>query len=549
MQIVCQFTPGNKLSREDINRLMLPDECVGQLSRLSDPKDIIRQLPQALLSSLSTMAQKDSQRLVAEIKPRLVRAEWVALSMLPRRLALSEAQLQAYPALRKRVEQCESQQPKKFIKANYKAVLDDVPLARNLTFTPVEPSPDKKIVVEFAGQWPDNAAYLMLGKGEEQKSATAKPRQDGNNDHRSLVTFKNLEDGPRDLYLAIPMVGFTQPLKLKLAEQVVPVEEKHEMGEWENVLVPVRPLAYLDGSKDKAKASELKGGFLYLFWKGKLWRELAITDSAYYQDIDVEYHRALHQQEQQNEQPKHLKREPDGYPLPHLWLPYKILGEVQQGESGLKVMFSPKQQRFSQIEALESDSAKLAQNSTSLDELSSYSDAQAFSAKESTSDVDSATVHSITEDDMPWLTDKTLLVRSYDQSNTAIAYVDGKNNGFLFRVDVGTSGMTATNTLYVIDHNKNANEVYELEHFQGKQHDWQQVLLTDLSPQGVFTFSLVCDDDPDSRHVLFDQVPYQDLFIPPESAQALEKAQPRVTRDAGFTSEEQARFESLVMDW
>ncbi|QXX08586.1 hypothetical protein KW548_23620 [Vibrio neptunius] len=133
-----------------------------------------------------------------------------------------------------------------------------------------------------------------------------------------------------------------------------------------NVLVPVRPLAYLDGSKNKDKASELRGGYLYVFWKGKLWREMAITDKGYYQDIDVEYYRALYKQEQAKKQPKAIHREAEGFPLPQFWVPYKLLGEVQQGENGVKVLFSPKQKRFNQIEALESDPALLDKSSTPL---------------------------------------------------------------------------------------------------------------------------------------------------------------------------------------
>ena len=44
----------------------------------------------------------------------------------------------------------------------------------------------------------------------------------------------------------------------------------------------------------------------------------------------------------------------------------------------------------------------LEKSSTPLDELSSYSDGQSFSAQEFTSDVDSAAIHKVTEDELPW---------------------------------------------------------------------------------------------------------------------------------------------------
>lgn len=90
---------------------------------------------------------------------------------------------------------------------------------------------------------------------------------------------------------------------LKLAEDLQPVDKETQMDEWDNVLVPVRPLAYLDGSNDKAKASDLRGGFLYVFWKGKLWREMAIDEKGYYQDVDVEYYRTLEQEEKKKRHP------------------------------------------------------------------------------------------------------------------------------------------------------------------------------------------------------------------------------------------------------
>ncbi|MGY3689234.1 hypothetical protein ACXAAV_21350 [Vibrio coralliilyticus] len=549
MQLVCKFVPGNAVSRDVLDYILSPDECIGQLSRTRNLQDVLRQLPKPLSDTIPQSAKKDIHSLLSNIKQRLVRVEWVALSSFARRTPLSDAQLQAYPALKMRVDEFASEQPKKVVKANYDTVTDDVPLARNLSFTPVEPSPDKKIVVEFAGQWPNNAAYLMLSETGTQKEKVAKPRKDSSKNHRSVSVFKSLEEEPRNLYLAIPLSGSATPLKLLLAENVEPVDSSDEMDEWDNVLVPVRPLAYLDGSKSKDKASELRGGYLYVFWKGKLWREMAITDKGYYQDVDVEYYRSLYQEEQTKEQPKAIQREAEGVAMPQFWVPYKVLGEVQEGENGLKVIFSPKQKRFNQIESLESDTALLEKSSTPLDELSHYSSEQAFSTQEFTSDVASAKVHAINEDDMPWLSDQQVLVRSYDQSNTVIAYVDGKNNGLLFRVDVGTSGITALNSLYIVDHNSEYKDVFELELFHGEDHDWQQALLSGLPPEGIFTISLVCDQDQDSRHILFDQVVYQDLFAEPEGFKEPEPAKHVNEQPKMASNEEKQRFESLMLDW
>ncbi len=549
MHLVCKFIPSSKLSSNELSYVLTPDECIGQLSRVRNSEDILRNLPKELAQKISISAKKSSAGLLTAIRNELGNGNWVALSSFSRRTPLTDTQLQSFPRLKAQLESVSSTGESKVYKAGYKQVTDDVTLVRSYAHVPYEPSPEHKIVVEFAGQWSSNAACLMLGKTDAQKEKVAVGKADTENKHRSLATFKDLDAEGKTLYIKIPCSDQPQPILLKLAEDLQPVDKETQMDEWDNVLFPVRPLAYLDGSNDKAKASDLRGGFLYVFWKGKLWREMAINEKGYYQDVDIEYYRTLEQEEKKKDTPQVIQRSASGFAMAHFWAPYKISGEVQQGENGLKIIFSPKQKRFAQIEALESDAGLLEKSSTPLDELSSYSDAQSFSAKEYTSDIDSATIHKVTEDDMPWLSDQQAIVRSYDQSNTVIAYVDGKNSGLLFRVDVGTSGITALNSLYVIDHNSDYKDVFDLEFYEGEDHDWQQALLSGLPSDGVFTMSLVHDQDPDSRHILFDQVAYHDLFVEPESAtEHPPETQPN-DKPKGLTTEEKQRFESLMLDW
>ncbi|MGI3094262.1 hypothetical protein ACRTEP_22785 [Vibrio diabolicus] len=549
MHLVCKFIPSSKLSSNELSYVLTPDECIGQLSRLRNSDDILRNLPKELAQKISISAKKTTSALLAAIRIELGKGNWVSLSTVARRSPLTDSQLQSFPRLKTLVDSVSASNESKVFKAGYKQVTDDVALVRSYTHVPSEPSPDQKIVVEFAGQWSSNAACLMLGKTETQKEKVTVGKADTENKHRSLATFKDLEAEGKTLYIKIPCSDQPQPILLKLAEDLQPVDKETQMDEWDNVLVPVRPLAYLDGSNDKAKASDLRGGFLYVFWKGKLWREMAINEKGYYQDVDVEYYRTLEQEEKKKDTPQVIQRSASGFAMAHFWAPYKISGEIQQGENGLKIIFSPKQKRFAQIEALESDAALLEKSSTPLDELSSYSDAQSFSAQEFTSDVDSAAIHKVTEDDMPWLSDQQAIVRSYDQSNMVIAYVDGKNSGLLFRVDVGTSGITALNSLYVIDHNSDYKDVFDLEFYEGEDHDWQQALLSGLPSDGVFTMSLVHDQDPDSRHILFDRVAYNDLFVEPESATETPTKAQLNDKPKGMTTEEKQRFESLVLDW
>ncbi len=347
---------------------------------------------------------------------------------------------------------------------------------------------------------------------------------------------------------------------LKLAEDLQPVNKEAQMDEWDNVLVPVRPLAYLDGSNDKAKASDLRGGFLYVFWKGTLWREMAINEKGYYQDVDVEYYRTLEQEEKKKDTPQVIQRSASGFAMAHFWAPYKISGEVQQGGSGLKIIFSPKQKRFAQIEALESDAALLEKSSTPLDELSRYSDGQSFSAQQFTSDVDSAIIHKVTEDDMSWLNDQQAIVRSYDQSNTVIAYVDGKNSGFLVRLEVGLADGPLAEQL----------DPYSLASYDGlvaimedSESDWRvtepfdltskdgyiSALVTGMPPKGKFTLVLSHLGGQDSAVMMFEGLTYQEIIAEsPELPMISKHEEQRVPDEVDEERERQKKTLDMMLE-
>lgn len=288
-------------------------------------------------------------------------------------------------------------------------------------------------------------------------------------------------------------------------------------------------------SQAQAKAAELKGGYLYLFWQGKLWRELAINDRGYYQDIDVEYYRFLEQEEQQKETPTVIKREASGFVMSQFWAPYKIAGQLQQGENGLKIVFSPKQKRFSQIEALEADAALLAQVSTPLDELSSYSDGQSFSAQAFTSDVESALVHSVSEDDMPWLSDKAAIVRGFDHSNTVIAYVDGHNNGIRLTVETGLTDATTPITHYAVLSDRESDWVLseKLEYSDENPH-FASAQLGGLPAQGIFTLQITSPGHAHHPELVFSELSYEQVMqwaTPTQAAPAIEP-KPELTAQA-----------------
>ncbi len=169
MHLVCKFIPSSKLSSSELSYVLTPDECIGQLSRLRNSDDILRNLPKEFAQKISLSSKKTTSGLLAAIRAELGKGSWVSLSSFARRSPLTDSQLQSFPRLKTLVDSISASNESKVFKAGYKQVTDDVALVRSYTHVPSEPSPDQKIVVEFAGQWSSNAACLMLGKNRRSK--------------------------------------------------------------------------------------------------------------------------------------------------------------------------------------------------------------------------------------------------------------------------------------------------------------------------------------------------------------------------------------------
>ncbi|OMO25550.1 hypothetical protein [Vibrio lentus] len=435
MHLVCKFISSSSLSTNDLQYVLTPDECIGLFSRVRTPKDILAQLPSTLLQQITASAKKNVHSLLNAIRVELVKANWVCLSSNVRIRPLTSKQLASSPKLKLHIDRVSNSGSERVHKANYQQVVDDVPLARHYSFSPVEPSPEHKIVVEFAGQWSSNAACLMLGKTEAQKEKVTLGKADTENKHRSLATFKALEAERKTLYIKIPCSDQPQPILLKLAEDLQPVDKETQMEEWNNVLVPVVPL-YKSGSSWDGYTS----GRVYIIWNGEVWRELQVTNDGYFADVDTSNSRKKTTETRHvnidgsslfpgenvaferftilqdgvevfsgeldiNEQarvfslvaeeveikfvgfeheqlmvPTHpspmkasstLSDEVLGYPLPHIWIPYKIKGECQ----GVYLYYASQALSDAAISELESNYESMA---VSLAETSDYSSNQEF---------------------------------------------------------------------------------------------------------------------------------------------------------------------------
>ncbi len=289
MQSLCKFKTSTSLTQQELDFVLTPDECVRMFSRVRHINDALSALPPALAAKIPASGRKDIFSLQTSLRTQLVKAEWVGLAITKRSTPLTSTQIQPFPAFQAVIERLQNQAPPKVKKAGYKAVTDDVSLARNIPHTPVEPSPENKIVVEFAGQWSPNAACLALGRSESDKEKVTNAKPDEANGHRSLATFKDLEPEPRSLYIKIPCLGQPIPIMLKLADDIEPVSKDTQKDEWDNVLVPVLPTAFID-EEFEAKAA-FQSGYIYIVWNGKVWRELAVLPNSYYSDVDLDYYR------------------------------------------------------------------------------------------------------------------------------------------------------------------------------------------------------------------------------------------------------------------
>lgn len=435
MRLSCRFILANQLKPEHLPYLVLPEKVSWHLRAYKNASDIHSLLPELLQFSLESVRKKDMVTYLDRLKRELKRGQFIALSISPLSSPVSAVQFNSIPMLAKKISDLQST-PVTYKKAGYKPITDNTTLARNMTYVPTEPTPEHKIVVEFAGQWNNTPAYLSLSQTSKQHNPKASPRRDSANSHRSLALFKGLETENRSLYLNIPCSGLA-PIQLKLADDIDPVAKDTQMAEWDNVLIPVLPVV-----KNSAGMALRDKGYIYIVWNNKVWRELAIQSNGYFCDINRDYYQqkesvyrhlnldlstvltehhfgsepfeikqngkvVCRSELSENEtervfglieeevelvfpyldlEPITLKtlpsprrvdqanqREADGMPLPHIWVPYKLKGEVQDS---LFLHYSEQALSNDQVTALEADPASCA---IPLSELSQYSESQAFS--------------------------------------------------------------------------------------------------------------------------------------------------------------------------
>lgn len=199
-----------------------------------------------------------------------------------------------------------------------------------------------KLIVEIVGEVPaDYVAQRILIYTEDSKFDQAKtdqlkreiPLADDILRSSTLHTWDWDTCQKGQLYLEIATTGNKGPIRLPLMEQAMATPRQGGRHHQLNLIVPVVPMTII---KDKfslnGKLSEYnkliatdpvlcRTGWIYLYYHGKLWRELHIqqniaTGETTYHDVRLEF-----EENGKLKDTKNHKREPEGVALTEIWLP------------------------------------------------------------------------------------------------------------------------------------------------------------------------------------------------------------------------------------
>ncbi|MEK0361184.1 toxin VasX [Pseudomonas sp. CBC3] len=213
-----------------------------------------------------------------------------------------------------------------------------------------------KLIVQVVGKDHPNTQKLVI---YDETNATQlewltqqdKPEIQTSNTFSSVLHVWDWESQPkRNLWLEIAAIE-GGPIRLPLHEdmRVTPRQPEHAT-QW-NQIVPVVPMAALPGSKsryDLGTPVSLRSGYLYVFYRNGLWRELEVRvkdDKTTYHDVHVARYRL-------GKTFKGGPRIATGQALDDIWLPAQW-NDTQR--SDVQLCFSEVQLSAARLKRLESD--------------------------------------------------------------------------------------------------------------------------------------------------------------------------------------------------
>ncbi|MCG8314639.1 MAG: peptidoglycan-binding protein [Pseudomonadales bacterium] len=242
------------------------------------------------------------------------------------------------------------------------------PLNTNLEPTKGKPalsdSKDYEAVVEIAGTHLSKKQSLQITT-KDGKKIKKYASNDHRNLHRSLCTFSYLNNAPVSLSLSIPMKGMSHPMLLPLHDAMGVYGKGTQKQVWDNLIIPIKPMQFLSDEQQKKQSDILQSGWLYVYWNGRLWRELKVSKNGVLQDVNLEHFRQSNQDE----------REAEGHWLDAVWVPYLLNGIAQ---NNIQFAASVNQWSWSTIKQFESDASQFSDKQASLDALSAYTNDSQF---------------------------------------------------------------------------------------------------------------------------------------------------------------------------
>lgn len=155
-------------------------------------------------------------------------------------------------------------------------------------------------------------------------------------DHTLTLNIKKAEDG------AIRLPLLDEPRATRRTARTQP-----------NLLFPIYPLAALPAHEGKHNHALLRPGYLYVFWKGILWRELQNDENGKLRDVDL----AQWRKRAKNAERDGLdEREATGAELDTVWVPARFQGvaSAQWTIQDIEIAWSEEQWSWDYIESLES---------------------------------------------------------------------------------------------------------------------------------------------------------------------------------------------------
>ncbi|WP_163831787.1 hypothetical protein [Spartinivicinus ruber] len=358
---------------------------------------------------------------------------------------------------------------------------------------------DYKIVVEVAGICKDMNQVVISGNRQDglvELNEGAVPYKKDGTLHRSLVTISNIPNKPRNLSLRIMMhkfnAGATEPpLNLPFAENVQPVHKDTEMEEWDNVIIPVKPLGYITENKLRRESDILpEGGWVYVFKGNELWRELLVNKHQTYRDTRLHYYRSMRTNKFAVDNPE--KREALGTVFHTIWIPFKANGSII---TGYRMMYSRKQLTWEQIDQLEGSPVELNKRTTPIDAIDVYESGKHFDLNQGpVGPIAPALLDQDPEVVPPPENPRKKHSNYLDEHRGhkfAVAYLDAVPRSFILTYEYGIGMPKPVDMSFTLQSNGGWTETIFVKDMEDVEPGWVQTAFEDY-PEGD-TFDLIKD--------------------------------------------------------